>query len=77
MKAVDVRTNQEVKIQDTRVDACKKNKAIIVSQTPHPDGWCTPIHTQFIPGGEVNNEYLCEYPDHSISWVDGKHIQMR
>lgn len=76
----DMRTGVCVKIQNTRKDACKSNKAVTVSSVTSDDprftGMCVPHHTMFIPGGIVNNEYLCEYPDGSISWVDGKHIMI-
>lgn len=71
----DIRSGKRVEILKQRKDFCKGNKAIVLDTTP-PDarGWCLPVHTQFIPGQPVFDEYLCKYEDGSITWVDGKHI---
>lgn len=75
---IDIRTGQTVHIKRQRVDQCKENKVVTVSAVGSDDprfkGMCVPHHTMFVPGGTVNNEYLCEYTDGSVSWVDGKHI---
>lgn len=71
----DTRTGVVVEILNERVDQCKTNQAVILTAIPaEPRGACVPVHTQFLPGGKINNEYLCKYPDGSTSWVDGKHI---
>lgn len=72
---IDTRTNQKVTILDTKKDACKDNKAIVLTHVPMMFG-CVPIHAQYIPGGRVYDEFLCEYPDGSLTWVDGKFIKV-
>lgn len=71
----DVRTGEKVIIHKTRKDACKTYTVIVLVEIPVEPGWAIPHFTQYVPGGQIHNEYLCEYPDHSISWVNGKYIQ--
>lgn len=72
---INKRTGEKVTIISTRPDACKEGKGIVLAAIPKNNGDCVPHFKQEEIGGKVYNEYLCKYPDNSVSWVNGKHIE--
>ena len=71
----DKRTGEKVVIISTRPNVCKEGKGIVLAAIPKHNGDCIPHFQQEEIGGKILNEYLCEYPDGSVSWVNEKHIQ--
>lgn len=72
----DIRNGLTVEIIEEKKEAHKKTIGLVVSKIENERDWCTPVHVQGIPSSGSHSAFLCKYPDGSITWVDGKHIQI-